>query len=227
MSLMRNYQKNFSAEAEAAAMPATPGRGGRGLVAGKQLTALLDASLSEDLRKLSEIKAVSTKIQRKREVLIPQYEGYVDRLREEGLHHDLLPYMMLWQFDAGDIEKALDLGLHCVREGLPMPERFRRDVPTTIADAVLEWAEGVYNEQGTPEPYFSTVLGFIDGMNTAEPWDLPDKVAAKYYRLAGLLEMRAGRHESAVVCFETALELGAPVKTVLAEARKATDAGGE
>lgn len=227
MSLMRKWQKNYESAPAPAGRAVVTGRGGRGLVAGQQLARLLDASLSEDLKKLSEIKAVSTKIQRKREVLIPQYEGYVERLREEGHQHDLLTYMMLWLFDAGDIEKALDLGLYCVRAGVPMPERFRRDVSTTIADAVLEWAEGVYNEKGTPEPYFSTVLGFIDGMNTPEPWDLPDKVTAKYYRLAGLLEMRAGRNESAVSCFETALELGASVKTVLAEARKAANANGE
>jgi hypothetical protein len=223
MSLMRHWQKTFK---DAAATPDAPKRvlvvGGT--IGQQQMLALIDASLSEDMKALGEIKSVEAKADLKR-ALIPKYADYVARLRAEGWQHDLLTTYMIWLFDIGRIEAALELGLYCVREGVPMPERFSRETYVVVADSVLEWAVAEYEADRSPEPFFSTVFGFVDGMNSAAPWDLPDKLRAKFYRLAGLLEDKAGRLDAAEACLIQADALGAKVKTKLAAVQKALAEG--
>ncbi|MBU4192325.1 MAG: terminase, partial [Proteobacteria bacterium] len=221
MSLMRHWQKTFK---DAGATSDTPKRV---LVVGgtinqQQLLALIGASLSEDMKALGEIKSVEAKADLKG-ALIPKYADYVARLRAEDWQHELLTTYMIWLFDIGRIEAALELGLYCVRKDIPMPERFTRETYVVVADSVLEWAVAEFEADRSPEPFFSTVFGFVDGMNSASPWDLPDKLRAKFYRLAGLLEDKAGRLEAAEACLIQAAALGAQVKTKLGAVQKSLD----
>jgi hypothetical protein len=100
----------------------------------------------------------------------------------------------------------------------PMPERFRRDVPTFVADAVIEWAEAEQKAGRSPEPYVSDLLPRVDG-----EWQLTEQIPAKYHKLLGIRALDAREWTKAITHFERATELHAAVGvgTRLEGARKA------
>lgn len=236
MSLMLKHQQQIKEDGVVGA-GMDPGHGDHtkhlamvaaGSVGVQQLAELVSNALGEDLKALKDVKSIERKVQLKREDLVPKYAGYVARLRADNVRHEMLAQYMVWLFDIEDIEAAMDLGFHCLDAGIPLPERFKRDVPTYLADAVLEWAERQYEAERTAEPYFTNLFEFVRG-DHADPWDLPDKLRAKYYRLHGLFKERGGDFAGAVASLEKAMAMGQPVKTILAKARKSlkAEAAGE
>jgi tetratricopeptide (TPR) repeat protein len=227
MSLMLKHQrtaKTAPAETVAARKTAVIGAPAAGRIGRQQLAALLSNALAEDLKSLKEIHSIERKIAVKRELLIPKYRDYVARLRADGKQHDILGYYLVWLLDAGEMDSALELGFFLVGQGAGLPgERFSRDLPTFMADAVLEWAEAEFDAGRSPEPYFARLFKRVDGLADGvafTPWDLPDALRAKYYRLRGLLDERLGDVDSAIRQLEKALSLGAKVKTKLGELAK-------
>lgn len=226
MSLMKKFQARMGGAEPAAAASksaAVPGGMTPGMIGRQQLEALLTGALDEDLKGLHELQSVERKIQVKREQLLPKYREYVERLRSLGLHHDLLGYYLVWLFDCGEIEPAVELGLWCAEQGVSLPERFRRPLVSFVAGGVLEWAETQHDSGRSAEPYFSRLFELAAGPGAdggAPAWDLPDAMRAGYYRLRGLIRADAGDHAGAVAALERALQLGAKVKTVLAEQRR-------
>ncbi|MBI9080280.1 MAG: hypothetical protein JEY79_11145 [Pseudodesulfovibrio sp.] len=224
MSLMRAHQQKIKGQGDQPVVKVgNAGPGGKGTLNKSQLMKLLDAGLSVVLAALHEMKSTAAKIEHKRTALIPEYASYVTRLREKNWKHDLLPWYMLWLFDVGSIEAALDLGLYCIAAEIEMPERFARDVPTVMADSLIKWAEAEHAAERSPEPYFSTMFDFVAGTDETPPWNLPDQIAVKYFKLKAQLEQKSGNLEAAKGYFEKALELGATVKTVLKEITKQVD----
>lgn len=217
MSLMLKHQRANREKRSTEAAPtivAVVGGASAGAIGRQQLAALLDNALAEDLKSLHDIHSIERKIEAKRDILIPKYRDYVARLRADGTRHDILGYFLVWLFDAGDMEGALDLGFELVGKQIGLPERFNRDLPTFMADAVIDWSDAEFEAGRSPEPYFSTLLECM------EAWDLPDALRARYFRLGGLLCERAGDIEGAVSKLERAMSLGAKVKTKLAELTK-------
>ena len=99
-----------------------------------------------------------------------------------------------------------------------MPERFNRDLPTFLCDTVIEWSENEFEEDRSCEPYFTDVFNLA---NTEDaPWDLPDQVRAKFYRLRGMIAYKKEDWKQAVIDLEHAKEYGAKVKTLLEKANK-------
>ncbi|MEZ6853138.1 phage terminase small subunit [Halodesulfovibrio aestuarii] len=189
-----------------------------GLVGTQQLLALLDKALEQDLKSLKGINSRERKAEVKRQ-LVEKYTTYVERLKAVSATHDLLGWYLVWLFDIGEMDTAVEYGLWCVREGVALPERFNRDVKTFVADAILEWTDVQFEAGHSVQPYFAAVLNNADGM-CCQPWDLPDEVTAKFYRQQGLVLARAEKFTAAVDVLEEALSLGAKVKTALADARK-------
>jgi len=225
MSLFLSHQKKHTNEGEVVAeMGATPVVATSGLLQGQQLSELLDQSLEQDLAALKDIRSKERKVDVKREELIPKYrEDYLPRLRADGATHPLLAWMVIWLFDIEDIEAAIDLALYCLEHEVELPERFKRDMPTFVADAILEWANEQHKEGHSPDPYFSNVMGHIDGFGGPDLWDIPDEVRAGYYRLYGLMLEAEGKYAAALDILEIAYELGAKVKTKIGELKKKLD----
>jgi len=223
MSLMRRHQERMKqAGTVDAATPvvAVLGSATSGMVGMQQLVALLDAALAEDLKSLHDIQSVERKIEVKRTLLIPKYRDYVARLRADGRSHDLLGYYMVWLLDAGDMEAALELGFSLAAAGASMPERFKQQLPTFLAGTVMDWAEAEDALGRSPEPYFSELFAKAIGGLQDEPWDLPDALRARYYRMRGLLDEKTGDIPSAIEHLERAFMLGAKVKTKLDALKK-------
>jgi hypothetical protein len=166
---------------------------------------LMEASLDQDLERLSALKNLASKQSLKREELLPKYQDFIQRYMESGLvmPNRVLVQVMVWLFDTQQFEDGLELADFAIEQGQQMPERFkRRDVQTFVADAVIEWAYAEYNAQRSPEPYLSDLLPRVD-----DEWELTEQIPSKYHKLIGMRAMEAEQWETALKHLERSTEL--------------------
>jgi hypothetical protein len=166
---------------------------------------LMEASLDQDLERLSALKNLASKQSLKREELLPKYQDFIQRYMESGLvmPNRVLVQVMVWLFDTEQFEDGLELADFAIEQGQQMPERFkRRDVQTFVADAVIEWAYAEYNAQRSPEPYLSDLLPRVD-----DEWELTEQIPSKYHKLIGMRAMEAEHWETALKHLERSTEL--------------------
>lgn len=182
---------------------------------------LMEASLDQDLQRLSDIKGLAGRQALKREELLPKYQDFIQRYMDSGLvmPNRVLVQVMVWLFDTEQFEDGLALADFAIGQGQEMPERFkRRDVQTFVADAVIDWAYAEYNAQRSPEPYLSDLLPRVDG-----EWALTEQIPSKYHKLIGMRAMEAEQWETALQHLERSTELYAKAgnETRIAKCRKA------
>lgn len=181
---------------------------------------LQEAALDQDLERLSAIKGLAGRQLLKRDELLPKYQDFVQRYCESGqvLPNRVLVQVMVWLFDTAQFEDGLELADFAMEQGQVMPERFKRDIPTFVADAVIEWAMVEYQANRSPEPYLSNLLPRVDG-----EWQLTEQIPAKYHKLIGIRAMEANDRETALKHFEraTALYPKVGVDTRMENCRKA------
>lgn len=182
---------------------------------------LMEASLDQDLQRLSDIKGLAGRQALKREELLPKYQDFIQRYMDSGLAmpNRVLVQVMVWLFDTEQFEDGLALADFAIGQGQEMPERFkRRDVQTFVADAVIDWAYAEYNAQRSPEPYLSDLLPRVDG-----EWELTEQIPSKYHKLIGMRAMEAEQWETALQHLERSTELYAKAgnETRIAKCRKA------
>jgi hypothetical protein len=187
---------------------------------GKKHLKLMEDALAVDLDRIGAINSRELRQQLKRDELLPKYLDYVQRYRDSGLSfpNSVVMQVLVWLFDTVQFEAGLDLADFAMEQGQVMPERFKRDVPTFVADAVIEWAEAEQKAGRSPEPYLSNLLPRVDG-----EWQLTEQIPAKYHKLIGIRAMAAKDWAKAITHFERATELHAAVGvgTRLEGARKA------
>lgn len=181
---------------------------------------LQEVALDQDLERLSAIKGLAGKQALKRDELLPKYQDFVQRYCESGqnLPNRVLVQVMVWLFDTEQFEDGLELADFAMEQGQVMPERFKRDIQTFVADAVIEWAMVEYQANRSPEPYLSNLLPRVDG-----EWQLTEQIPAKYHKLIGIRAMEANDWETALQHFEraTALYPKVGVDTRMENCRKA------
>jgi hypothetical protein len=181
---------------------------------------LMEASLDEDLKRLSDLKNLASKQTLKRAELLPKYQDFIQRYMDSGLvmPNRVLVQVMIWLFDTEQFEDGLELADFAIEQGQEMPERFKRDVQTFVADAVIDWAYAEYNAQRSPEPYLSDLLPRVDG-----EWNLPEQIPSKYHKLIGMRAMENEQWETALTHLERSTELYAKAgnETRIAKCRKA------
>ena len=165
---------------------------------------LQEVALDQDLERLSAIKGLAGKQALKRDELLPKYQDFVQRYCESGLNlpNRVLVQVMVWLFDTEQFEDGLELADFAMEQGQVMPERFKRDIQTFVADAVIEWAMVEYQANRSPEPYLSNLLPRVDG-----EWQLTEQIPAKYHKLIGIRAMEAKAWETALQHFERATDL--------------------
>ena len=165
---------------------------------------LQEVALDQDLERLSAIKGLAGKKALKRDELLPKYQDFVQRYCESGqnLPNRVLVQVMVWLFDTEQFEDGLELADFAMEQGQVMPERFKRDIQTFVADAVVEWAMVEYQANRSPEPYLSNLLPRVDG-----EWQLTEQIPAKYHKLIGIRAMEAKAWETALQHFERATDL--------------------
>ncbi|MFP6364651.1 phage terminase small subunit [Pseudomonas aeruginosa] len=181
---------------------------------------LMEQSLQVDLERIGGINSREQRQVLKRDELLPKYMDYVQRYRDSGLSfpNPVLVYVLIWLFDTAQFTKGLELADFAMSQGQALPDRFNRDIPTFVADEVIEWAEAEYKAHRSPEPYVSNLLPRVDG-----EWLLFERIPARYHKQLGLLAMDRKDWAAAIVHFERAEALyeSIGVGTRLAGARKA------
>lgn len=166
----------------------------------KHLKLMKDA-LAGDLERISAINSREQRQMLKRDELLPKYLEYVQRYRESGLNfpNPVLAYVLVWLFDTEQFTQGLELADFGMSQGQALPERFDRDIPTFVADAVIDWAEAEFKARRSPEPYVSNLLPRVDG-----EWQLFERIPARYHKLLGLIALNRQDWPVAIAHFERA-----------------------
>lgn len=165
---------------------------------------LQEAALDQDLERVSAINGMAMRQALKRDELLPKYQDYVQRYCESGLNfpNRVLVQVMIWLFDTEEFEDGMELAHFAIGQGQQMPERFKRDIQTFVADAVCDWAYAEYKAKRSPEPYLSDLLSLVDG-----EWELTEQIPAKYHKLVGIRAMEDKDWGLALLHFNRATEL--------------------
>jgi tetratricopeptide (TPR) repeat protein len=221
MSLALQHKKRTLEHGSAAMARAyTPATALSGPANAQKHLVLMISALAEDCARLSDLNSMDARQRLKRDELLPKYLDYVQRYRDSKLNHPnpVLMQVLVWLFDTEQFEQALELADFAIAQQQAMPERFRRDIPTFIADTMADWADAEYKAGRSPEPYLSQLLPRVDG-----EWQLFEKIPARYHKLLGLIAFDQEQWAEAIARFEraTALYPSIGVKTKHEDATKA------
>ena len=162
---------------------------------------LMEDALAGDLERISAINSREQRQTLKREELLPKYLEYVQRYRDSELNfqNSVLVYVLIWLFDTEQFTHGLELADFAMSQGQALPERFNRDIPTFVADEVIDWAEAEFKARRSPEPYVSNLLPRVDG-----EWQLFERIPARYHKLLGLIALNRQDWPVAIAHFERA-----------------------
>ncbi|WP_122436636.1 phage terminase small subunit [Pseudomonas viridiflava] len=162
---------------------------------------LMEDALAGDLERISAINSREQRQTLKREELLPKYLEYVQRYRDSELNfqNSVLVYVLIWLFDTEQFTQGLELADFAMSQGQALPERFNRDIPTFVADEVIDWAEAEFKARRSPEPYVSNLLPRVDG-----EWELFERIPARYHKLLGLIALNRQDWPVAIAHFERA-----------------------
>lgn len=209
MSLALEHKRRILAEraagkAQPKVQPYTPATAMSGPANAQKHLMLQELALAKDLERIADINSRELRQQLKRDELLPKYLPYVQRYRDSGLNHPnpVLMQVLVWLFDTAQFEQGLELAEFAIAQGQELPERFRRDVPTFVADEVIEWAEAEHKAGRNPEPYVSHLLPRVDG-----EWQLFERIPARYHKLLGILALEREEWATAITHFDRATEL--------------------
>lgn len=142
--------------------------------------------LEADVERLRSLPTAD-RIDMKRDELLPRWLPTVEAyLADDKRHMNLaLVYCVIWLFDTGEMERALDWADIAISEGQAMPENFKSTMPAFVADTVLEWATNEAAAGHSIEPYFSRTFN-----NIRDKWRLHEDINAKWFKFAGLYLLR-------------------------------------
>ncbi len=231
----RRVREQGAAAAATGARAYTPATALAGPANAQKHLALMTTALDADLERISAINSREARQALKRDELLPKYLDYVQRYRESGLNHPnpVLMQVLVWLFDTAQFEAGIELADFAIGQGQQLPERFKRDVQTFVADELIDWAEAEHKAGRSPEPYVSQLLPRVDGnwdgfkqggeSERPAPWQLFERIPARYHKLLGVLAMERKDWAPAVAHLNRATELYPEigVKTRLEGAEKA------
>ena len=174
MSLARqHFQRVTAAQAAASASPGEPIKANAYEL---QLIRLADAK-----RALKQVQSIERKAEVKRRVL-PEFAPWIQGALEAGRggQDDVLMTAMVWRIDVGDFPAALDIAAYALQHKLTLPDQYKRDVATLVAEEIAEQSSAAI-AAGKPAD-----LASLDraALLTAE-CDMPDEVRAKLHKAIG------------------------------------------
>lgn len=143
--------------------------------------------LEADVERLRSLPMTADRIDMKRNELLPRWLPTVEAYLagEKRYMNPALVYCVIWLFDTGEMERALDWADIAISEGQAMPENFKSTMPAFVADTVLAWATGEAAAGHSIEPYFSRTFN-----NIRDKWRLHEDINAKWFKFAGLYLLR-------------------------------------
>ncbi|HEF7268340.1 TPA: terminase [Yersinia enterocolitica] len=155
-------------------------------------------SLEKDVKRLGALTRVADKIALKAQELLPKWLPYAERYLNAGkvYQYPVFGYCVVWLFDTGDIDKALDWADTAITQSQATPDKIKSKFPAFVADFILDWAEGESQAGRSIEPYFSRTF-----TNVRENWRLNERHTAKWFKFAGefLLRDKDGKPVAAAI----------------------------
>jgi len=143
--------------------------------------------IEADVLRLRSLELTADRVEMKRTELLPKWMPTVTSYLELGkvYANPVLAYCVIWLFDVGDYDQALDLADVAIEQQQETPGNFRTRFPAFVADQMLEWAEQASQAGEDLEPYFSRTFE-----NVTQRWRLHEEITAKWFKFAGLLMLR-------------------------------------
>lgn len=165
--------------------------------------ALNRAQLAEHRRSLSHIQSMEKKAEFKRQAL-PEYTPYVEAaLKGDEPIDEIVSTVMVWLIDTGDFASALPIAEAMIERGGQMPETYKRNAGTVIADEIAD-AYLKAGDETTQRPSLELLERVAE--ITAEI-DMPDQARAKLHKAIGYAQRDADHLEPALANLERALQL--------------------
>lgn len=136
----------------------------------------------QDKLALKEFVSIDKKVEHKRNVLIPKYKPMVEAYLEAGeaYQNPIFTDLIVWLFDAEDLDTAIDWCCKAIENGLPTPENLKCNWPTFAVRSVLEWSEVQAKKGNSFEPYY----GQINEQLADAEWDVPNQLYAQWLKFA-------------------------------------------
>jgi len=194
----RHFQRVSAAEASASAEVGEP--------INANAYELQLARLYEDKRRLKDVQSIERKIEIKRQILA-DYAPWIDGVLEAGRggQDAVLMTVMVWRIDAGDYLGALQIAEYALRFGLVLPEQYKRDTATIVAEEISDAALLAIS---TGAAFDLTVLQITEQLTRTH--DMPDEVRAKVHKALGL-------------SFAAVMKEGTPIDLARANAEEALE----
>ncbi|MEI9881673.1 phage terminase small subunit [Atlantibacter hermannii] len=144
-------------------------------------------ALNQDVAYLRNLPTIADRVVHKRDVLLPRWLPTVEAYLESGsvFTHPVFAWCVVWLFDVGYLDKALEWADIAIAQQQPTPDNIRSSFPAFVADQVMAWAENTLAAGESIEPYFSRTFE-----NVTTRWRLHEEITAKWFKFAGLLLLR-------------------------------------
>jgi len=170
------------------------------------------AQLQTHAAELKKIQSTEDKIELKRKY-VPDYDAYVDGIlaADSAVQDDVLMQLMVWRLDIGQFVQAYEIATHALEHGLVLPERFKRDLATYLAE---EFAEAVILADGREDADVPSEVLLRQLLEDLSEKDMPDQVRAKLHKAIGFRLQATGDAEkmlTAIDHFDRALQLNPKV----------------
>lgn len=148
-----------------------------------QLIALADAK-----RALKQVQSIERKAEVKRRVL-PQFADWVAGVLAggNGGQDDVLMTCMVWHIDVGEYSAALDIAAYALQYGLILPDAYKRDVATLVAEEIADQALAALSAGKSIECLVIDTLTRAATLTATH--DMPDAVRAKLLKAVGLCHL--------------------------------------
>lgn len=136
----------------------------------------------QDKLALKDLVSIKDKIEHKKSVLVPKWKPTVESYLEAGeaYQNPIFSDLIVWLFDAEDLDTAIDWCVKAIEKGLPTPENLKCDWPTFATRSVLAWAQSQYEKGLSFEPFY----GQVDSKLSDKTWTAPDKLYAEWLKFA-------------------------------------------
>lgn len=160
---------------------------------------LLQARLLEDRRRLKEIQSVERKVEVKQQML-PEYEAWIEGVlaADRSAPDEVFMTLLVWHVDCGLYDRALVMAEHALLHGMALPDQYKRDVATFVAEEI---AEAALRPGASIPPSILERLDEITGGH-----DMPDEVRAKVFKALGTT-LEEGDPINALAAYQRALQL--------------------
>ncbi|KMK51479.1 hypothetical protein RO21_06075 [[Actinobacillus] muris] len=148
---------------------------------------IVDIALHNEVEKIRTMPSLEIRADYKRAHFLPKWLPFVEQHFNKGDTHqnDVIGYCIIYLFDVGRFEHAIEMADRAITNGQRLPERFKSTIPTFVADQIYRWTEKTAAVGGNVEPYFSQILEKV-----SMHWSLHEYITAKWLKLAATLLVR-------------------------------------